>query len=258
MASGRTSARTRGFVAATVMVLASSIGSFWDRAPSPRPPILDVTKLLPPLFTKSSALGEPTQENCTTKAVSDFDFSIKVTAFSLTTTGGVDVTVPNYVATNVNFAGNDGEQTAAFFSGVTSVSGSFSGFKPTIDPALTIKAYLPCVIGGETRWYFTDGNDQVHQSEYKTGANGEAEARAAMKETTIKFGGGSGTSFTPTINANFTVTPGQATRVNMPVKNESAFALWDVSVVLGLADDTAHMVFPAQPNTSGNPDVQQF
>lgn len=251
MARPQSSAKIRWFVTLAMLALASSMGSFPEPPRSAPPAALDVTKLLPPLFTNSAAQGVPTQvAGCAQKAVIGFKFAITVLEVKATNIGGSDLTITTDDAT-VDFAGNDGALTPTnLFSG-TFTPDVYTAIKPTVSPTLIIKGWVACPLGSpvQTRYYYTDGNANPHASAFELS---EAAATAAMAETSIKFGGGAGENFTPTIAVNFTVTAGQSTRVNMPVKNESAFVLWDLSSIVG---GEAYMAFPGQPDTSGQADT---
>ena len=254
MTRARVSAKARWFGVVTVLAVASSVASSWRPAPTAPRTVVNVAKLLPPIFTASSAQGRgggPTQvSGCSGKAIAGNEFSITILDFTAVTTGGVDRLITDTDAA-LNFAGNDGDVAGKFFTALAFTAGDYNKLKITVSPTLTIKGKVTCDVDGggpiATRTYYTDGT-----ADFDNGDPSELiEANAIPVATQIKFGGGSGTSTSVELSVNFTVNPGVTTTMNMGFKNEGAFVLWDISSITPAVGDTAYKVFPGQPDSSG-------
>lgn len=255
MARGRISAQARWFGVITALAIASSVASSWRPAPSAPPTILNIAKLLPPIFTVPAAQFVPPSQvaGCSGKAVAGNQFSITVTNFTAVTTAGEDRVIKDTPST-INFAGNDGDLTPEkFFSNLPLAAGNYKQLKATVSPTLTIKGKVTCasaVWGGETRTYYTDGTtDSDNGDPYSL-----TEAGANPVAAQLNMGGGGGSAQAATLDINFTVFAGGNTDLNLKIKNENAFVLWDLSSITPAvepANQPAIKVFPGAPDASG-------
>lgn len=232
------------------------------------PMVPKIARLLPPIFSVPLAQPgpQPTQvADCVSgKAVAGTQFSVTVLSFKGITTEGGENTFKDSAST-VNFAGNDGDNTPEKFIQTSQVAAApYKAIKINVSPTLTIKGQVTCssaAWGGASRTYYTDGTLDFDNGDPCVSAdadsiqpNGPCTAGVANPVAAqLDFGGGSGTAQTVELPVTFTVFAGGATDLNLAVKNEGAFVLWNISAItpaVEAGNAPAIKVFPGAPDTS--------
>lgn len=247
----RISPQARWFWVVTVLAVASSVVSLWRPAPSAPRTVVSVARLLPPIFTASSAQGPlPTRvAGCVGKAGVGDQLSITVLNAEAVTAGKVAHTIFDTAAT-LDYAGVDGTTLANVFAqNVSLPANNFIQLNGTVSATITVKCAVTCDVPGPTpqRTYVTSGNSEKTVPDGYVG-DGNPLTPEAPVATAITIDGGNVPFQFP---VNFTIASGVTTVLNLAFEND-ACELWDIS---SLTADPADEVFKILPASDPPTDV---
>ena len=208
MTRAPSSARARWFGVVVVLGTVFSLVSSPDSIPTGRATfVANFAKLLPLMFPALSA--QSIVSGCTNSDVASGN-QITITLTRLAgVTGGTEVLFSNE-ARSVNLLGAPGTTLSdRFFEGLDGLpDGSYSQLNIRVSTEMTYKGAVTCVIGGETRYYYSNGS-ATPPSPYVTSSLSAAAALAQSTTVTV-----SGTSDFP-LAVNYTLVTGQPTVVNI-------------------------------------------
>lgn len=241
MTGARVSAKARWFGVVTVLVVASGIASSWRPAPNAPSTAVNMTKLLPPIFTTSSGQGTPTIV-CTKKPAAGETATVVMNSATAVATNDVERTMFS-TARSLNIAGPNGP--AGFFAeNLTLQADSYKTFKFVIGAVITVKGTVTCNPGGGVRTIWTGGNPNKQVAD-PTSLNA-ADANPQTTEITIDAGD---TSFS--IPVNFTVASGATTilRTVFDTDGNAGLVVYDISVLTGVAN--SYKIVPGNPSATG-------
>jgi len=235
----RTSARARWCGVVIALGIASGLTSSRDSVPTEHGTlVIDFAKLLPSLFpalsAQSSIVTGSDGNTCTNGDVnSGNQVTITIERLAGRTTGGTEV-VFSEDSRSVNLLGAPGTTLAdRFFEGLEVPAGEYDRLNIRRGSQFIYKGAVQCVIGGQTRYYHSNGNPDPPSPFVTTSL---AAASAAAVSTTVTVGGD--TDFP--LSVNYTIVENQTTVVNIAF--DPTVAVYDVG-------GGAHAVFPGSNAT---------
>jgi hypothetical protein len=233
--------QARWFWVVTVLAMASSLASSWRPAPGTPSTVVNVAKLLPPIFTASSGQGVPTIV-CTKKPAAGETASVVMNSATAVATNN-DERPMFSTARSLNIAGPNGP--AGFFAeNLTLQADSYKTFKFVIDAVITVKRQVTCEIGGVTRTIWTGGNPNKQVAD--PSSLNAADAAPVLTEITIDGGNTSAS-----LSVNFNVAAGATTilRSVFNTDGNAGLVVNDISVITGVAN--SYKITPGTPDVTG-------
>lgn len=233
----RTSARARWCGVVIALGIASGLTSFRDSVPTKHGTlVIDFAKLVPSLFPALLAQSIVTGSDgniCTNGDVnSGNQVTITIVRLAGRTTGGTEV-VFSEDDRSVNLLGAPGTTLAdRFFEDLEVPAGEYDRLDITRGSQFIYTGAVQCVIGGQTRYYHSNGSADPPSPFVTTSL---AAAAAAAVSTTVTVGGD--TDFQ--LSVNYTIVSNQTTVINIAF--DPTLAVYDVG--------GAHAIFPGSNAT---------
>lgn len=215
----------RWLVVVVALVAASSAASRHEAGAGQSVISFEPSRMIPPIFTRLSAVGAPTKVNgCTGTPVSPTGkLAITMKSLSLVDSSNSEVSLLSG-SVALDFAANSGATVGNFVSGATVPDGTYTQLKATMGSVLSVKGSITC--GGIT--YTTNGSSSLTSPDAVGGT---------PTESNYTINNGVDQSFTLTLPSPVTIGGGNTKDIGLFFNNTAALQLWDISPITGNAAD---------------------
>lgn len=211
---------------ATVFGLTSWQPSVGD---APRTVVDLISSMFPVLSAESVVTGSDNVACRNEDVNSGNQVTITLTSVGGRTTGSETRTFDSN-SRSVNLIGAPGSTISdTFFSGLAATAGSYNRLDITLSSQMTYQGAVRCVIGGQTRYYYSNGSSS--SSPYVTTNLTGARNQSDHRSTTVTVSGG---NFQ--LPLNYTIVDGGSTTL---------YVAFDVAMAVYDLGSSTYVVFPA-------------